>query len=272
MRRLDKTSLFSGAACHARYAALMQGTARIPSAADDDPAARRAAMAELAAEKQAERDAARDAAETLAATQERVRLEASTRLARRAADRAEKQVVKSAAAKARATQQAERKAVQARNAEQLLRRKQRAAREKAEKQVAAEKAFRLREDFALSRFQGVNERSPDPRRGLGERDLRRLCRRRGIDERVGPEEGEVEVQGDMRDVLLGRLREADWGLKVVTLRVMVKERGMPAGGNKAQMVLQLASFEVRECGSWVGDGEGGEGKEVEVKGGDGDGA
>lgn len=258
MRRMDKTSLFSGKACHARYSALLDGTATIPCDVDDDPAARQAAMASFRATKEASRDAAREADDAQATQKERIRLEAATRQAALSLEKAAKQVAKSQAANARATERATKKTLQARNAEEHLRKKEVAAREKAEKQARAEEAFKLRQDFALSHFRDVDEQTPDPRRVLDVADLCTLCRARGLNDHVSRREGEA------KGVLLGRLRDADWSLRVPALREMVKVKGLPTGGNKAQMVHQLALFAARGCASWV-EGDDGE-MEVEADG------
>ncbi|OAG08394.1 uncharacterized protein CC84DRAFT_1114836 [Paraphaeosphaeria sporulosa] len=257
MRRMNKTSLFSGKACHARYAALLDGTATIPCDVDDDPAARHTAMAAFRAEKEAERDAEREAQEAAAAEQERIKLEAAERQAALNLEKAKKQAAKKKASNARATQQATKKALEARQAEEYLRKKEAAAQEKAKKKADAEKNFKLRQDFALRHFRNVTEETPDPRRVLSIADLRMLCRARKMNDYVGRKEG------DAKAVLLKRLQDADEALRATKLREMVREKGIPSGGNKVQMLYQLALFAARECDSYVANREG-----EEVDGGD----
>ncbi|KAL5427399.1 hypothetical protein PMIN04_001413 [Paraphaeosphaeria minitans] len=258
MRRMNKASLFSGKACHARYAALLDGTATIPCDDDDDPAARHAAMAAFRAEKDAERDAERDAQEAAAAEQERIKLEAATRQATLNLEKAKKQAAKKKASNARATQRATKKTFEARQAEDHLRKKEFAVQEKAKKRLDAEKSFKLRRDFALRNFRNVTGETPDPRRVLDLADMRKLCRARKMNDYVGGKEG------DAKTVLLKRLQDADEALRATKLREMVREKGIPSGGNKVQMAYQLALLAARECDSYVANGE----EEEAVDGGD----
>lgn len=260
---MNKASVFSGRACHARYAALLDGTATIPCDIDDDPAARHVAMEAFRREKEAERDAERDAKEVAAAEQERIKLEAAARQAQINLEKATRQAKKKAADNARATQRATKKTLEARQADDHLRKKTAAAKDKADRKAASEADTKLRANFALKHFRHVTEDTPDPRRVLNVADLRKLCRARRINDHVG------RKQGDGKTVLIRRLREADENIRITQLREMVRERGIPAGGSKLQMVYQLALFAARACDSYAQDDEddededGGEGMEVE---------
>ncbi|KAF2445250.1 hypothetical protein P171DRAFT_454843 [Karstenula rhodostoma CBS 690.94] len=249
MRRMNKDSVFSGRACHARYAALLDGTATIPCDVDDDPPARHAALDAFRRAKEAERDTERDAKEALAAAQERIKLEAAARQAQLNLEKATKQATKKAAANARATKRATKKTLEARQAEDHLKKKTAAAADKAARHAASEADVKFRADFALKHFRHVTDATPDPRRVLDLQDLRKLCRARKMNDHVRRGEGEV------KKVLLGRLREADEALRLTQLRALLAERGIPGGGTKVQMKYQLALFAARECDSYVRDGE-----------------
>jgi hypothetical protein len=252
MRRMNKDSLFSGKACHARYASLLDGTATIPCDVDDNPAARHAEMEAFRRTKEAERDAARDAEEARAAEAERIKTEAAARQAQGA----------------RATKRATKKTLEQRQAEDHLKKTKAVAAEKAAKKAATEADIKFKQDFALKHFRHVTEATPDPRRVLDLRDLRMLCSARSLNHHVAKKDGAA------KKVLLKRLRDADEALKVPELRDIVKAQGIPSGGNKVQMIYQLALCAARSCDSYVEDGEdedeeadgGDEAEEMEVDG------
>jgi hypothetical protein len=258
MRRMNKDFVFSGKACHARYASLLDGTATIPCDVDDNPAARHAEMEAFRRAKEAERDAARDAEEARSAEAERIKIEAAARQAQFNLERAEKRAAAKQAQGARATKRATKKTLEQRQAEDHVKKTKAVAAEKAAKRAATEVEIKFKQDFALKHFRHVTEATLDPRRVLDVRDLRILCRARNINDHVAKKEGAANK------VLLNRLREADEALNVPQLRDMVKAHGIPGGGNKVQMIYQLALFAARSCDSFMQGGE----DEEEANGGD----
>lgn len=259
MRRLNKDVNFSGKACHARYASLLDGTATIPSDLDADPAARHAEMAALRQQREDAREAEREAQEAREADLQRIKDEAAARQAQVNMEKAEKRMKASQDAGARATLRATKKNLQQQQAEEHLRKKQRTATEKLAKQAAGEATRKFREDFALRHFKHVNDSTPDPRRVLDVGDLRMLCRARKINDYT------LNKGREAKCVLLERLRDADDALSARQLADLVKARNIPAGGNKTQMKYQLALCAARSCDSFMGEKQGGEG-EMEVDG------
>ncbi|KAJ4350130.1 uncharacterized protein N0V89_008751 [Didymosphaeria variabile] len=253
MRRMNKVSVFSGKACHARYSSLLDGTATIPCDVDDDPAQRRAAMEVLRQQKEDEREAEREAKEAEEAERERIKDEAAVRQAKILEEKAEKRAQDTRAASARATTRATKQTFNQRQAEDHLKKKKAAAADKLAKKAATEAERKFREEFALKHFKHVTEDTPDPRRVLDVVDLRNLCRARKINDHV------MKKDGETKKVLLQRLRDADERLRVAELRELVKARGIPHGGTKVQMKYQLALCAARSCESFVQDGQDDEG-------------
>ncbi|KAL1610017.1 hypothetical protein SLS60_001682 [Paraconiothyrium brasiliense] len=247
MRRMNKGSVFSGKACHARYSSLLDDTATIPCDVDDDPAQRRADMEVLRQQKEDEREAEREAKEAKEAERERIKNEAAVRQAKISEEKAEKSAQAKRAASARAATRATKQTFNQRQAEDHLKKKKAAAADKLAKKAASEAERKFREEFALKHFKHITEDTPDPRRVLDVVDLRKLCRARKINDHV------MRKDGETKKVLLQRLRDADERLRVTDLRELVKARGIPHGGTKLQMKYQLALCVARSCESFVQD-------------------
>ncbi|KAF2016282.1 hypothetical protein BU24DRAFT_480872 [Aaosphaeria arxii CBS 175.79] len=241
MRRADKDCIFSEKACRDRYQALMNGTAKIPTALDDDPEARRKEV-EALHQKQEEKQAA----EALK-MQKKAEKEQTFR---------DKQLERSAEkAKAAATMQAarlkenvERSLKRAQEAQLKLQRAEdnRIARDKQLADVRARKvaakdgkvkqthnenpnpSFSLKEDTEKA-SKSANDGPSTPRSALSMKHLQELCRRRYL-----PEEAQTTQE------LVKRLEDADNKCSLQQLKTECRSRGLNVTGNKSDLRRQLA--------------------------------
>ncbi len=94
MRRLDGDSLYSAKACLERYQSVTDGTARIPTAMDDNPEEARADLDAFRATRKAARAEELKAKEDEEASKQKIHDQLMAQRARKAADQANKRVQK----------------------------------------------------------------------------------------------------------------------------------------------------------------------------------
>ncbi|KAF1974758.1 hypothetical protein BU23DRAFT_90524 [Bimuria novae-zelandiae CBS 107.79] len=256
MRRLNKSSVFSGKACHKRYSAIMDGTAAIPCDVDNDPAQRKADMEQYRQDCEDKREKEREEKEAQDAERQRIKEEAAIRASQKALKSAEKARAKAIAAEARATQRATKKVLTSQQADENVRKQKKAAAANLAKKAAKDAERKFREEFAPKNFKHISKDTPDPRRVLDLQDLKKLCRARKINNDTPNKQGVAA-----KKELLKRLKDADEQLKSVQLINFCKYRNIPAGSTKIQMIYQLALCAARACDSYVED-------EDEMDGGD----
>ncbi|KAL6705804.1 hypothetical protein ACN47E_006442 [Coniothyrium glycines] len=290
MRRLNKDALFSATACRERYNALISGTARIPSAMDDDPAARRAEMTafraarehmrstEDAAKAQQEADSRRQKDETRILNAQRAEETAQKRAAKEA-EKAQRAMDRAAQAQIRAQRAAENQLAKTQRNAQIKQTKAARADTKAKAKPTTTKKKKEDED------EGGNTSSKPPQKRKRNADtsssashppppspppppapthpyaalplasLRTLCQDRGL----------ATLNKDTH-TLVRELRDADDEWSLADLRKMCRVKGLSVGrGGKAAMRDALAREAVGRFGG-VGGQEGGM-----LGGGDGDG-
>lgn len=252
MRRLNKTTIFSGEACAARYAALMDGTAVIPSEIDDDPEARKREQLEFVSKREHEREVVLRAKEKKEEEERRIKDESKARQAKKAAETAAKREAKEIEKTNRAVLRATKAQLRQQRAVENSRKK-----EERKSQLENEKRRREREKrtrdhmnsiYGLGRVKDIARHAQDPRDALSTQELRVLCQRRSL-----PAEG---AKAD----LLKAIIDQDHDLDAADLHDLCQERKIPLGGNKTIMKYQLAlfearSFEYRDAGSDDDDDE-----------------
>lgn len=179
---------------------------------------------------------------------QRLKEEAAIENSQKAVNRAEKKRSRFLQQEIRATKRATNSTLRSQQAEDTLLKKREiaAARQKTKEDKEAERKHR--EEFAVKNFKHITKDTPDPRGMLDLLDLQKLCRDRNISDYKPHKKGL-----DNKKVLLMRLRNADQALKHCRLVAMCQENKIPTGGNKVQMIHQLALCAARGCDSYVGD-------------------
>lgn len=246
MRRLSKDTMFSANACRDRYVSLIDGTAVIPIDEDDDPVARRAEMEHRYAELEAKEEAEIKAKMEKEAEELRSKAEAEARHAQWAADTAAR---RSAAEQAKAVRDENRaakaKVRKQRSLEKENKKRERELASQAKKTAAAaekqrkERENELRKAYGRTALKDLRPDFPDPRARVSIVDLQKLCMDRSI-----------VIEGKSKEELVKSLRTNDDQIKTKDLKQMIKEKGLPLGGTKVQMIYQLALAAARSCASF----------------------
>ncbi|PVI07371.1 hypothetical protein DM02DRAFT_703283 [Periconia macrospinosa] len=237
MRRLNKSTVFSAEACADRYIKLVDGTAVIPSEIDDDPEARKRAQLEFVSKREAEREVEIRAKEKAEDEARRIKDEARSRQAKKAAEVAAKREQKETEKTNRAILRATKAQVRQQRASENTRRKQERKAQLAAAKRRRERDARTREHmksiYGNDVIKAIGSSAPDPRQTLTTAELRVLCTQRGL-----------ESEGT-KARLLQRIQEQDKRYDALELKERCQERKIPFGNNKSVMKYQLALFESR---------------------------
>lgn len=242
MRRIDKNSMFSATACRDRYDALITGKAVIPSALDDNPAARLAEMEayrdsrEAIRAREEEQKQARHALDQQCKDSHRVRN--AQKLQELADQRVAKETEKAERALLRA-KQAQSRAQKAR--EDLAARLKRNAKIKQQQQDNIKQANPGKNTAGSANDSTASDDNgpPDPRGLLSAEDLTGIC----VDEGLA-------VAGKTPKALLAELRAAEDKLSMNELRARCLAAGLSGGGTKLQMKYRLALTAAHGCPSY----------------------
>lgn len=253
MRKINNNCVFSDKACEARYQAIMEGTASMPTDTAEGhalaryremenfrKASRTAKAAELAEkEKQAEKERK---------IKEEARLRQAEKAEAVARARAERQQEKAQRAMKRAAQNQiklqlaeENKAAKAAELQAAKQRKSDAA--AAAAATAANEGTintsTTRKVDHLAVIMKVKPGIKDPRSYLNVEDLKALCAKRAL-----------STGGNSVQSFVERLRIADDSCNMLQLKAMCRERGLNTAGNKTQAKYQLALAEARGFASY----------------------
>lgn len=264
MRKLDKDSIFSEKACRERYQALVDGTARIPTDVDDDPAARRAELEQFRMEREEKRNKENEEKRKKEELDRKIKEDARMRQAQKSEQVALARAAKQEAKAQRAMQRAAQNQMKLQRAEENKMSK--SGRLETMRREKAEQAKRNPNDKLKVNMVGdpkdVSADSKDPRSVLSFEDLQTLCEQRALP-------GEARS----KDELVQRLRDADDKFSAVQLKNMCRAKGLNVAGTKILLKYQIAMVEARKFPSFdeelllAGDDE--EGPET---GGNGNGA
>ncbi|KAF2268109.1 hypothetical protein CC78DRAFT_530489 [Lojkania enalia] len=247
MRKLNKDAKWSAKACHDRYTALMDGTAKIPSQQHDDPEARRRELEARRAAFERARLEERQVQEEKATRAQKIKEEARLRSAQKAEQTA---LAREQKQKDKAERAMKRAAQQQLKAERAV--ANRVAKNSRHEHLKAKKVAELEDEENYSKahvnesgISVVDPKKPvpgekDPRSHLSLEDLKRLCAHRG-----------VNSEGKSREELTGLLQCVDEAFSLNQLKAMCRAKGLNTAGTKAQQQQQLALAEARSYASYV---------------------
>lgn len=236
MRKADVQVNFSAQACKDRWAALIDGTALIPTELDDDlerrskeNEARKEMRERQTLQKEEELKQAEKLGRLTRMAEENAKLENATKQEKTANNRA-KHIAEKAA---RAEQRAAKLLAKVQKAEEnKLKKTQRAAQLKRKGPNATVAANTSNPLLVRPATQCVGSDSEDPRLVLGRGQLKKLCEDRSLS-------GEAKTKRE----LLIRLQTADLAMTIEELKVKCRAQGLNTSGNKEVLRFQLAEVE-----------------------------
>jgi hypothetical protein len=244
MRRLNKDALFSANACRERYNVLQDGTALIPTEADDDPDTRRAELETYRETREQARNKEQAVKDLKDTTDRKQKNESKTKNAEKAVEIANKRAQKENEKAQRAMSRAAAAQVRAQRAnEHATARAQRNKQLKGQKNVPESKfktrtsvvkkkvTFESNQNDTLTQINTrfITADTPDPRSALSLPDLGKMCADRGLD-----------ISGKLKEELIKELQDADSEWSVNDLKKMCRVKGLNANGSKFQMRYLLA--------------------------------
>ncbi|USP73748.1 hypothetical protein yc1106_01022 [Curvularia clavata] len=277
MRRLNKNALFSANACRERYNALVEGTARIPTALDDDPEARRVEMEayRVAREKSRHKEQTEQALKE--AAKAKLKAEKKSHKAQKAKESANKRARRAEEKAQRAAQRAEKAKIRAARAREVqeskAHRKAQITKETTQKDkrttpttpspiddpapdpasapAVAPAAVPIKKtkttsnttvsaSKAKSKLTPITPETLDPRTKLSLADLKKLCKDRNI--------GLPSTRN--KTTLLQSLENADERQSLNNLKNMCREKGLNVTGTKTVLKYRLALATARDCESF----------------------
>lgn len=151
MHRFDKDIKYSSEACRDRYYALANGTARIPSDQDDDPAARKAEMARFCKEREIIRENERMQEENEKDDKKKEKEDVLTKRAKKATEAIKKRQEKERSKAARATEMAAKANIRLAQEEEKERKRQACLERLEKKKRAREEKVKIREEERKAR-------------------------------------------------------------------------------------------------------------------------
>jgi hypothetical protein len=252
IRRLNKEALFSAKACRDRYAALVNGTAIIPTDQDDNPDARRLEMETYRQEREAARAAEPAKKEKKEAEQQRIKDETRARGVKKAAETAARRNKMAQEKADRAVKRAAQASVRAQRALENDKKKagQHASYQKKEDGKNKERSRARAKACSLATIKDVIDGSSDPRANLSFTDLQKLCKDR-----------KLSTEARRKTELLSHLMDADQQLTSVQLKSLIQRKGIGLGGTESRMRYQLAVAAAFDCPSYQGPGAAANGDE-----------
>lgn len=256
MRRFNKDSLFSVAACRERYKTLAEGAATLPTEQDDEPDLRRAereafcfAREEFRNQEKAEKDA-KEAIESRAREEAKVvRAEKAVEIANRNAakqnETAQKLMKRAAQAQIRAQLATANQNAKTQRNTQIKKQRADAVAElnkaearlnKPESKPAGDKAAAT----TLPNLKDVTKHTPDPRAYLSLHDLTTMCAERGFD-----------TTHKAKADLIQQLRDTDDEWSKEDLAKMCRAKTLSSNGTKAQLKYRMALAAAKDYPSFM---------------------